>query len=136
MHRAAVVLMAFGLAGCAKSADINFVNGRAFMMGDDSCARYRLVSPDVVQCFTSDDRPVELRRALNQQEMQFVLMRQQLQAQQMQSLNQSIQQVGTSFGQVPQPQYNYTAPQVMPIAPPGGSQVRCITAGIYTNCRY
>lgn len=30
----------------------------------------------------------------------------------------------------------YSPPQVMPITPPGGNQVRCIQAGIYVNCRY
>jgi uncharacterized protein YcfL len=136
MRGLAVVLMALALGGCAKSAAINFVNGQPFLMGDENCARYRAVSPEVVQCFTSDDRPVELRRALNQQEMQFVLMRQQMHAQEMQSLSQSIQQAGASFSQSPQVPYNYVAPQVMPIARPGGNQIRCINAGIYTNCRY
>ncbi|TKD45292.1 MAG: hypothetical protein E5W98_14195 [Mesorhizobium sp.] len=28
-----------------------------------------------------------------------------------------------------------STPQVTPIAPPGGNQVRCISTGIYTNCR-
>lgn len=31
---------------------------------------------------------------------------------------------------------NYSAPQVTPLALPGSGQIRCINAGIYTNCRY
>lgn len=38
--------------------------------------------------------------------------------------------------QLPQATTNFQPPQVMPITPPGGNQVRCINAGIYTNCRY
>jgi hypothetical protein len=43
--------------------------------------------------------------------------------------NQGVQQraqAATSFQPTP----------VMPLTQPGGDQVRCITAGIYTNCRY
>ena len=51
----------------------------------------------------------------------------------MQSLNQSLQQLGHSMDR---PQYNYTAPQIMPNSQPGGNQISCVNAGIYTNCRY
>lgn len=37
---------------------------------------------------------------------------------------------------VPPTVAHYSAPQITPITPPGGNQVRCIQAGIYVNCRY
>ncbi|AZO46142.1 hypothetical protein EJ076_15855 [Mesorhizobium sp. M7D.F.Ca.US.005.01.1.1] len=47
------------------------------------------------------------------------------------------QSSGTDFIVQPAPiQYpTIAAPQVTPITPPGGNQVRCIKTGIYTNCR-
>lgn len=64
-------------------------------------------------------------------------MQSQLQAQrqalQMQSLANSLQQLGTAM--TPPPQAIYTPPPIIPVTPFGGS-VRCITTGIYTNCRY
>ncbi|MFC3125344.1 hypothetical protein ACFOD4_09740 [Pseudoroseomonas globiformis] len=135
MRACAVILMAVALAGCETSPEINMVNGAPFLMGDAACARYRSVAPGLVQCFTADDAPTELRRAMNPQEVQVFFMQRQMQAQQMQGLNQSIQQLGQSFQPV-QSQGQFVAPQVMPVAPPGGNQIRCIRAGIYTNCRY
>ncbi|MBL6458633.1 hypothetical protein JMJ55_25160 [Belnapia sp. T6] len=40
------------------------------------------------------------------------------------------------MGIVQQPQYIYTPPPVLPLTGTGGNQVRCITTGLYTNCRY
>jgi hypothetical protein len=67
--------------------------------------------------------------------------RHEVQAQQqqleLQALTQSLYQFGASVN--PYPGYaapSYVAPQVTPLIQPGSQQVRCITAGIYTNCRY
>jgi uncharacterized protein YcfL len=59
----------------------------------------------------------------------------------MASLGQSMQQTSGSFNASSQQMLNassgYRAPQAMPISPygGGGNQVRCLNAGIYTNCR-
>jgi len=132
----ATAMNAVALGGCAKTAEVNFVNGRAFLAGDDKCTNYKreFVDPDVMEC--SDASGItngERRRALNEQQLQFIVAQRQIEAQQIQSLNQSIQQVGASFQP---PQYNYTPiPQTAPLTPLGGNQVRCISTGFYTNCR-
>lgn len=60
--------------------------------------------------------------------------------QQMQQLSQQLAQTGQQFQQhgqqISQSASQFTPPQVMPITPYGGSTIKCINAGIYTNCRY
>ena len=85
-------------------------------------------------CIDSNGRDSGYRDAMTDQQLQMYQFNQQMQAQQMQQLNQQLQQTGKAW-QPPPPQ-PYTAPQVTPLTPPGGNQVRCINAGVYTNCRY
>lgn len=131
-----LAMVALAVGGCSRTASLNMVNGNAFLLGDDSCARYKAVSPEALQCFTAEGRPSGMRRAMTQQEVQVYYLERQLRAQQMAELNASMQQLAASSAQLSQVRYpTYTAPTVTPIAPPGGNRVSCITAGIYTSCR-
>jgi hypothetical protein len=129
-----VLLIVLILAGCAPSAALNNVNGKFYMMGDNACARYNALPNDLVQCFNSEGKVSEQRRALNQSEVQTVLMVQAQEQQQLASMGQSLQQAGESVARN-SPSYSYTAPQVMPITRLGGNQIRCISTDIYMNCR-
>jgi hypothetical protein len=131
----AAAVMTLALGGCAKTAEVNFINGRAFLAGDDKCThRGPFVDPNIMECTNANGRPTgERRRALTQSELQYIITQRQIAAQQLQSLNQSIQQAGNSIQPI---HYHYAAPQVMPITRPGGNQVRCVSVGIYMSCRY
>jgi hypothetical protein len=139
MRICAALLLVLGLAGCSSSADVNFVNGQPFLMGDSQCARYRSVSAGVVQCLTSSNQPTEQRRALTGQELQFLMVRRQQQSQELAALGQSMQQAGASFNQGAQANlYNasqYQAPQVQNFTPQGNAIVNCFQTGPITHCR-
>lgn len=136
----ALVAMACGfVAGCAKEASLQPINGKYYMVGDDGCQYARPNAGSTITCFDSDKRPTGNRAALSSDQINMYLYDQSQQTQQMQQLNQSMQQTNQSIQQqnMQYQQYQpYTAPSVTPIAPSGGNQVRCISTDIYTNCRY
>ena len=147
------------MVGCAQDnyyiPKVFLLNGEQYITGDRDCVKiqYEGMPRSTIQCSSTQGivsmrgvaSPSEVSqvealhaqvRAQMSQTVRAPTSSQSLTQQEMQSLNQSIQQLGNSFNNGPQPQYNYIAPQVMPVVPPGGNQVRCIQAGIYTNCRY
>ncbi|MFC6486929.1 hypothetical protein [Nitratireductor sp. GCM10026969] len=126
----AALAAAVNLSGCATSASPVFIDGSYYMMGDADCARYRLHNTDKhIMCLNSKEQATGYRTAMTDQQLymyQQNQMQQQLAAQQL-ATRQPMQVI-----QYPTMQ----TPQVTPITPPGGGQVRCISTGIYTNCRY
>ena len=86
------------LGGCGSSPGVQFIGGSPFITGDRDCARYSPGSSNgTIQCMRSDSSPTGMRRALTEQELGYVMAQQQIQEQQLQSLNQSVQQVGRSM---------------------------------------
>lgn len=104
------------------------------MGGDSDCVRYDVVTPTRILCSNAKRQPTGYRDALTPQ---------QITAYQQMSVAMAAQQQAQQAQQpayIPQPMQapNYptmATPQVSPIEPPGGNQVRCISTGIYTNCR-
>lgn len=140
MNKAVLGALSVLLAGCTTYAAPNFINGQYYMAGDSNCKSYRVISDSKIVCFDSNNNMYEYRSAMTSQQLQMYQYQQYNQQMQMQQLNQQIQQTGQSFQQSAQQSYQqtqqYVAPQVMPIDSPGSNQIRCINAGIYTNCRY
>ncbi|MEF2553758.1 hypothetical protein VQ042_20830 [Aurantimonas sp. A2-1-M11] len=59
--------------------------------------------------------------------------------QQSQMMAQARRQARSNQLSQPMPVIQYptmATPQVTPLSRPGGNQIRCISASIYTNCRY
>ncbi|MDE4601388.1 hypothetical protein [Sinorhizobium meliloti] len=127
MRRFGVLLLGL-LAGCATNGPypVN-VAGNYYMAGGPECVSYRPHNTEKrILCHDAKGRPTFQQRALTAQEMQIY---QQAQA-----------AANSAYVYQPQPMpvMNYPVmqtPQVMPITPPGGNQVRCISTGFYTNCR-
>jgi len=121
------------LAGCGGSGGVEFVGGRPFITGGSSCATYTSYpSEGTIQCFTSNREYGEVRRSLNQQEMNYISAQQQADSQQMQAWSQSMQQANQSYQA---PTYTpMTVPAVQPLTTPGSNQIRCIQTGISTVC--
>lgn len=131
-----LAVVAAALTACASNAELTAINGGYYLAGDSSCVRYRMLSPMRIMCINTDGQESGYRDAMSPQQLQVYLYNRQVQAQEMQQLTQSVQQLGNSFQPYPQyQQYQYVAPQVMPIAPPGRNQMRCVSTGFYTNCR-
>lgn len=136
MKNVLAVLSLMLLAGCATSAAPNFVNGRYYMAGDSNCQRYLGVAKGKMLCADAKGRPTGYRNAMSVQDMQMYQMQQmQQQMQEMYASAQQQQQLAAQLNQMA-----YTPPMAMPtVAPlslPGSGQVRCISTGFYTNCRY
>lgn len=137
-------ILALGLlvvtAGCAsQAATPNFVNGRYFMGGDDSCKHYRMLSSDRIMCVDSAGRDTGYRDAMTDQQLMMWQQNRAYEQMQMQQLNQQMQQASQSFQQQQyqnlQQSQQWSAPAV-PSYQQNNNTVRCISAGIYTNCRY
>ena len=112
MLKYALFTVAMTVAGCAGPAGPVSFNGQHYMAGDSTCARITSLTPSRVMCHDSDGNETGWRDAMTPQDIENYFRQRQMQDQEMQNLNQSIQQVGTSLNR-PQPQYNYK--QVMPI---------------------
>ncbi|WP_143533932.1 hypothetical protein [Rhizobium sullae] len=126
-----IMVMAL-LSGCATSASPTFDRGNYFMTGDASCVTYQAhVSRTHIVCRNAQGQPTERREAMTPQQMQMYAYQQQAaQAQQ--------QQQAAAYSYQPMPMVQYpqmVTPQVAPLTLGSGNQVRCISTGIYTNCR-
>lgn len=133
-------LVLTALSGCASDPAPNYFNGGYYMAGDPSCVRMSAFGKGRIMCYNSSGAATGYRDEMTPEHMQMYQYQQINQQAQMQQFGQQIQQTGQSFQQSAQQTYQqsqqYVAPQVTPIAPPGGNQVNCINAGIHTNCRY
>lgn len=82
--------------------------------------------------------------AAQEQQLEQRRMNQQLLAQQQaianqqawQSINSTLQNTANQINQQTLQIMNFQAPQVQPIAPPGGNQITCINSGVVTSCQY
>lgn len=127
MRRFGVLLLGL-LAGCATDGPYPaYVAGNYYMGGDADCVRYDVVGGKRIRCVNAKGQMTGYRDAMTPQQMQMYQMAQQ-------------SQPSTQVAYVPQsmPVVSYPTmqtPQVAPITPPGGNQVRCVSTGFYTNCR-
>lgn len=139
-----LLFVAAVLAGCSTYNQVlEPVNGQIFLAGDKECVRYRPIAQGIIQCFNSEGKPAGNRRALTSQELQYYQMRQMQQQQQAYYDNMMFNQQ-MAQNQMASQQYTANVYQSVANNMPSyqlGSwaydnpQVRCITAGIYTNCR-
>jgi len=139
MKRNIVVFLTILLTGCStREAEIKyFSNGNLYAVGDPNCANTRFAMGDEIQCMTSDYTPTETRKPIPpEQALAIVRMKREAQEIEARQLAQFNASMPVFNGTITAPQYNYIAPAVMPIVSPASNQIRCITAGIYTNCRY
>lgn len=128
------------LVGCATQAAPNLIDGQYYMAGDSNCARYNRLSTSRINCADKNGNSTGYRDAMSDQELymyqmnvareqaQIAAMSNQLQAQNA-AMAANTASTLRSISSMP-------TPQPASIYQPGGYQVRCITAGIYTNCRY
>ena len=70
------IVLTFSLTGCVSSAQPNSVNGKYYMMGDSSCSRYKVISPNKVMCYDTNGRATGWRKAMTNQELQIYMHRQ------------------------------------------------------------
>lgn len=149
----AVVSLGVMLAGCASSPAPSLAyDGNYYMAGDSNCKYgvtvpagtpyngYVLQRPAMI-CTTADGKPTgHVRHAMSQQDMQMYQMQMAAQQAQMaaftQQLNQTSESLRRNAEAMSSMASSYTPPAVAPITYPGSNQVRCISAGSYTNCRY
>lgn len=117
------------LSGCVTSAVPTLDHGNYYMTGDSACRSYQAhMTERHIICKDSKGQPTERREAMTLQQMQMYQMAVQSQQQQRQ----------VAYDYQPMPVINYpqmNTPQVTPLTLGGGNQVRCISTGIYTNCR-
>jgi hypothetical protein len=73
--------------------------------------------------------------ALAYQQQAAIAQQQQAQQALTQSLQSISQQIQQQTQQIQQQSQQFVAPQVTPIPPPGGYQTRCLTNGVWVNCR-
>ena len=144
MRRTACALSA-GLAclmllGCASGPSPHYIGGNYYMVGDDRCALYRARnSGGSIGCYTSKEEFTESRYPMSQSDMQ---MYQSIAARNaadsaalMSQIEATSRQMNQQSQQLLQQSQGYQAPAVNSYQQPNNT-VRCITAGIYTNCRY
>ncbi|PYE38829.1 hypothetical protein DFI02_1358 [Rhizobium sp. PP-F2F-G20b] len=134
MKNIALLVMLGLVSGCTATAAPNFVNGNYYMAGDANCARYVTGQRGQIACFNSKGQPTGSRFAMTNQQIQmyqFQVAQNQM-AEQQAIANMQAQNAQMTYTPMP----TYTAPQVMPLSRPGGNQIRCLSVGIYANCRY
>ncbi|WP_202359564.1 hypothetical protein [Mesorhizobium sp. 113-3-3] len=136
MRRSWALLSMILFTGCATSPAPNFYNGAYYMAGDESCVRVQSISPTRVMCLNAKAQQTGYRDAMTDQQLmmyQQMRMQEQMIAQQQAATLAANNQAMAAATAMRYPQMGI--PQVTPIARPGGNQVRCISTGIYTNCR-
>lgn len=129
------------LAGCASNntAAPNFIGGHYYLAGDPPCVKGKVVAERKIACADSESKVTGYRDAMTDQQLAMYQMAvsQQQMADQQAMANMQAQNAAWNQQMATRPQYPTMAtPQVTPIQQPGGNQVRCISRGIYTNCRY
>lgn len=135
-----MIFLAMLAAGCASGPGPQFIGGNYFMTGDSNCQSWRAVGERRIMCYDSAGQYTGGRWAMGVEEMQ---MHQQMQAQSHRdaaALSASMVEATRSFNQSSQQMLQqssgWTPPAVNSYTPGGSNQIRCINAGIYTNCRY
>ena len=140
-----IIASAIALSGCSSGPSFDVVpgpNGKLMIGGDDNCVRARAiringkmqVDENKVECISKDGK-ITQRNNLTPQGLaylrQLVALKQMREAQELQSLQQSMVMPQFNYMQMPM----YTPPPIMPISPPGGNRFNCISTGFYTSCR-
>lgn len=123
------------LTGCASGPSPQFYDGHYFMTGDDRCKRWQPNGKGRIMCDDAKGNFTEGRAAMTPDEMRMWQMQAQGNAaafsqalEASESFNRSSQQLyQQSQGWQPPPASTYQQPS---------NTIRCINAGIYTNCRY
>jgi hypothetical protein len=133
MKKITMSVLAAVLVGCTSGPAPNFYNGRYYMAGDPTCKNLRGISQTRIMCSDAQGKDTGWRDAMTDQQIQMFQFQQMQQQQSSADLDRMIaaNNQAMSARQIPQ----YSAPNVMPLSRPGGDQVRCISAGIYMNCR-
>lgn len=122
-----------------------FYNGSYYMAGDDVCRNILEVQQGRVVCRDANGQATGYRDAMTDQQLQMYQHNQQIAMMQAQAEQQFVAQMAQQnamYAASMQPYQNpqtylssYAAPQVMPIQY-GGNRISCISASLYTNCRY
>ncbi|MEY9532149.1 hypothetical protein [Sinorhizobium fredii] len=132
MRRFGIVL-GLVLAGCTTSEPyLAHISGNYYLGGDSNCTKFDVASPTRIKCYNSKMEATGYRDAMTQQQLQMYAYQKAAQAQRQQA-------AAYQYEPQPMPVISYPqmqTPQVTPITPPGGNQVRCLSTGFYTNCRY
>ncbi len=139
MKRFGLLLLTAPLAACASGPAPNFFNGNYYLAGDADCKRMTAETSTTVMCYNSKGEETAWRVAMSPEELQAYQIQAAHRSQQVNELTQQLQQTGQAFQQIGQniqrQSSTYTAPVVVTPAPPGGTKIKCIKAGIYINCR-
>lgn len=118
------------VTGCASSVTgpaPMFYNGNYYLAGDPACVAYRgHQSLRKIMCFDAGNQATGIRDPMSDQQL---------------VMHQQAAQVANQPIYVPQmapmtPPPVMTIPQVTPLQGAGGNRMKCISAGIYVNCRY
>lgn len=121
-----LIMVAALLSGCATSEPFPALVGNNYYMGGDAnCVRYDQVSPTRIRCTNAKREMTGYRDAMTPQQVQAYAAMNQYQPPRYSHQPQVIQPVVYPVMQTPRVA-NLT---------PGSNQVRCISTGIYTNCR-
>lgn len=130
---AATVLM----VGCASSPKPQFTNGNWFLVGDKNCISYYSSGPQI-GCYSSSGFS-EYRSPMTQSDKK---MYESMAAQNsadtaalVRQMESTSRQMNQNSQQLLQQSNQYQAPAVNNFQQPSNN-IRCISAGVYTNCRY
>ena len=135
----AATLAAFTLAGCANPLQAQYINGDMYAVGAGTCEKWSYRTRGSINCYTSGGSFTEMRYPLNERQTRML----QTQAAQraaevnafVEQSNATSAQFNQNAQQTLQRSYEYQPPAVNSYGQPNNT-IRCISAGIYTNCRY
>jgi len=127
------IFTAIFIVGCnsTPTAQPNFFNGRYYMVGDRSCAQFNEVAGAQISCFDKDLNHTGYREAMTGEE----LLAYQIMLQRQQSSSQASYEPMVQNTMVASPP-PFIPPRIDPIGQSNGGQIRCISTGIYSSCRY
>lgn len=126
------------IGGCSTSAAPYYMNGNYYMVGDVSCINARTLSPTRIMCVDKDGNNTGYRDAMTSEQIQMYQIQRAQRQMEINQLSYQLGQMGNQFNQMGQQSLQqiqqYTPAQVTPISPNHRRNIRCISAGIYTNC--
>lgn len=133
-----ILLAGLVVSGCASTSGPypNYIAGNYYMVGDSNCVKYKVHdSGKHIACGDTKDTLTGLRYPMTAQQMQMYQMAAQAQAQQRAAAAAEMAAYSYEPQSIQPVQYQPMNLQLAPLGRPGGSQVRCLSTGFYTNCR-
>ncbi|WP_218240434.1 hypothetical protein [Comamonas fluminis] len=130
--------IAMAILGCSSSPRAHNIGGNYFMVGDENCKKWSVVSSQQIVCYTSEEEVTSSRYAMTPQDIQSYGANAASQSQQMSNLGAQLNDMGRSLNQQSQGMLQQSSGHSAPISnsiQQPKKYISCYTTSGITTCR-